>query len=173
LETPNYRYIDYLRIGNIVGANFTEYNGLVAVALPSDVTSDTSFNTTIVYYGNMTYEVVYSRTLIEIIRAHGNNVTFSNKTISYVLNKTADVNYEGNNYTVYKLDVVKYTNTTTIKITGNPGGGNPGNYSSESTIATSSDPVESPIYNLLLVVFRDSSGKNIRRTMVPARIDDR
>lgn len=166
LETPSYRYIDYLPIGNVVEANFTEYNGLVAVALPSNITTDTSFNTTIVYYGNMTYEVVDSRTLIEIIeivnetqsqgqgkgQGQGNRVTFSNETISYVLNnRDADVN----NYRVYELDVVKYTNITTIKIEGNSG-----KYSSNSTtLSPISDPVESPIYNLLLVVFRDSSGK--------------
>jgi len=152
LETSSYRYIDYLRISNVVEANFTEYNGLIAVALPSNVTSDTSFNTTVVYYGNMTYEVVYSRTLIEVVSARGNRVTFSNKTISYILNKTADVNYEGNNFRVYKLDVWKYTNTTTYRI-------HPNLMPEGSSITISNNPVESPIYNLLLVVFRDSSGK--------------
>jgi len=152
LETPSYRYIDYLNIGNVTEVNFAEYNGIVAVALPSNITTDTSFNTTIVYYGNMTYEVANSKILIETTRTQGDTVTFSNKTISYVLNKTADVNHEGNNYKVYKLDVGKYTNTTIIKLHPQP-------RLIGSTITTSSDPVESPIYNLLLALFRDTSGK--------------
>jgi len=152
LEIPSYRYIDYLSIGNVTEVNFAEYNGIVTVALPSNITSDRTFNTTIIYYGNMTYEVANSKILIETTGTQGDNVTFSNKTISYILNKTADVNYEGNNYKVYELDVGKYTNTTTIKLHPSP-------YLIGSTTTISSDPVESPIYNLLLAVFRDSSGK--------------
>lgn len=85
LETSSYRYIDYLRIEDVIEVSFAEYNGMVSVAVPSNLTSSAVYNATLVYYGNMTYEMSNTSVIIETAGTQGDTVSFTNKTVSYVL----------------------------------------------------------------------------------------
>jgi len=152
LETPSYRYIDYLNIGNVIEANFTEYNGFTAVALPSNMTVDTSFNATLVYYGNRTYNVINRSDFSEVLSIKKKNkVVVDNTTIYYTLNKTDEVLYAGINYTVYSLELIKYEKIYQIDIKSED--------ISDISETLNGVQVKSPLYNLLLTVFRDRTGR--------------
>jgi len=155
LETTSYKYIGYLKASDLVQeVGFTDNAGVAAVVIPSNSASEPVINTTLVFYAESLFYAYSNATYTGLLRVTGNSLVLRNNTVQYQLVNSTQLSYSGRFYTIYNLTLLVDQRIIRIRFRGDGTG-----TVEDISRNTYRNGIESPLYNLLLAVFRDSSGR--------------
>jgi hypothetical protein len=162
-DTGLYRYIDSYRVrGKIHVAKITENNGIIGVAVPHTQINDSAMNAIVVFYGSKTLYWYNNTIYNSTTKITGNSLIMVEHNISYILFLNKTLTYCNTQYNIYNLTVNIFERTISYhyKQGGGRGRGrkSSGNIATEIGNTTIHDYVETPIYNLVLIVFMTRNG---------------